>query len=102
MRYLTERGQNVNGQPNIIYVSRCGQGLGHEVQQVGEGAGVRVDVRLSGQHHLRVDGQRTRLDAAARIPRRTYNNGSRVAEWLACWTQAQKGLGSNRSRDAVV
>jgi len=21
--------------------------------------------------------------------------------WLACWTQAQKGLGSNRSRDAV-
>ena len=24
-----------------------------------------------------------------------------VAEWLACWTQAQKGLGSYRSRDAV-
>jgi len=24
-----------------------------------------------------------------------------VAEWSACWTQAQKGLGSNRSRDAV-
>jgi len=24
-----------------------------------------------------------------------------VAEWLVCWTQAQKGLGSNRSRDAV-
>jgi len=24
-----------------------------------------------------------------------------VAEWLACWTQAQKGLGSNSSRDAV-
>ena len=24
-----------------------------------------------------------------------------VAEWLACWTQAQKGLGSNRSRNAV-
>jgi len=23
------------------------------------------------------------------------------AEWLACWTQAQKGPGSNRSRDAV-
>ena len=27
--------------------------------------------------------------------------GSSVAEWLACWTQAQKGLNSNRSRDAV-
>jgi len=24
-----------------------------------------------------------------------------VAEWLACWIQAQKGPGSNRSRDAV-
>jgi len=24
-----------------------------------------------------------------------------LAEWLACWTQAQKGLDSNRSRDAV-
>jgi len=27
--------------------------------------------------------------------------GGSVAEWLAYWTQAQKGLGSNRSRDAV-
>ena len=28
-------------------------------------------------------------------------SGGSVAEWFACWTQAQKGLGSNRSRDAV-
>jgi len=27
--------------------------------------------------------------------------GGSVAEWLACWIQAQKGLGSNRSLDAV-
>jgi len=27
--------------------------------------------------------------------------GGSVAEWLACWTQAQKSPGSNRSRDAV-
>jgi len=27
--------------------------------------------------------------------------GGSVAEWLAFWTQAQKGLGSNRSSDAV-
>jgi len=27
--------------------------------------------------------------------------GGLVAEWLACWTQAQTGPGSNRSRDAV-
>jgi len=30
----------------------------------------------------------------------TRNRGS-VAEWLAWWTQAQKGPGANRSRDAV-
>ena len=27
--------------------------------------------------------------------------GGSVTEWLACWTQAQKGPGVNRSRDAV-
>jgi len=27
--------------------------------------------------------------------------GDSVAEWLACWSQAQKGLGLNRSRDAI-
>ena len=25
----------------------------------------------------------------------------RTLGWFACWTQAQKGLGSNRSRDSV-
>jgi len=28
-----------------------------------------------------------------------YILGGSVAEWLVCWTQAQKGLGSNRSRN---
>ena len=27
--------------------------------------------------------------------------GGSVVEWSACWTRAQKGPGSNRSRDAV-
>jgi len=31
----------------------------------------------------------------------TWIRGGSVAEWLACWTRAQKGPGSNRSRDAV-
>jgi len=31
----------------------------------------------------------------------TPTKGDSVAEWLACWTQAQKGLGSNLSRDIV-
>ena len=30
-----------------------------------------------------------------------YKRGGSVAEWLACWTQAPYGPGSNRSRDAV-
>jgi len=30
-----------------------------------------------------------------------HTEGGSVAEWLACWTRAQKGPGSNRSRDAV-
>ena len=29
------------------------------------------------------------------------SKGGSIAEWLACWTQAQKGPGSNRSRDAA-
>ena len=28
--------------------------------------------------------------------------GGSVAEWLACWTQAQRGLGSNHSRRQTV
>jgi len=27
--------------------------------------------------------------------------GGSVAKWLVCWSQAQKGPGSNRSHDAV-
>jgi len=34
------------------------------------------------------------------VPYGRAESGS-LAEWLACWTQAQKGLGSNRRRDAV-
>ena len=35
------------------------------------------------------------------IIRATILLGGTVAEWLACWTQALKGPGSNRSRDAI-
>ena len=50
----------------------------------------------------------TVADAGASLQNRqtkkvTYTDidGS-VAEWLACWTQAQKGLGSNRSSRVTV
>jgi len=29
------------------------------------------------------------------------SSGGSIAEWLVCWTQAQKDPGTNRSRDAV-
>ena len=37
----------------------------------------------------------------ARVPVTGRPKITPVAEWLACWTQAQKGLGSDRSRDDV-
>jgi len=36
-----------------------------------------------------------------RVVRGSILWGGSVAEWLACQTQAQKGPGSNRSRDAI-
>ena len=30
-----------------------------------------------------------------------FSMPSSGSEWLACWTQVQKGAGSNHSRDAV-
>jgi len=35
------------------------------------------------------------------VPHTGAHTGGSVADWLTCWTQAQKGPGSNRSRDAV-
>jgi len=35
------------------------------------------------------------------FPACSDSTGGAVAEWLACWTQAQNGPGSNHSRDTV-
>jgi len=40
-------------------------------------------------------------DADLTTTRCSSLEGGSVADWLACWTQAQKGPGSNHSRDAV-
>ena len=52
--------------------------------------------------HLGSPGQRAVKRVCVCVPVVTVSNvvGS-VAEWLACWTRAQKGPGSNRSPDAV-
>ena len=54
--------------------------------------------------------QKRQVTARRRVPDRLgrirftesrFRLGGSVAEWIACWTQAQKGPGSNCSRDAV-
>jgi len=62
---------------------------------------VRLKVRL---HWMRCGAlpRGTTRRVKIRVSLRHVNlQGGSVAEWLACWTQAQKGQGSNRSRDAV-
>ena len=54
---------------------------------------------INRHHHERAAGQER--VCLYELPPCTGVLGGSVAEWLACWTQAQKGLGSNRSRDAV-
>ena len=44
---------------------------------------------------------RVRLDRSTTFTPSPRPSGGTVAEWLACWTLAQKGLDSNRSRDTV-
>ena len=48
-----------------------------------------------------MDRQTASYDECHNTLMHTTQPGGSVAKWLACWTQAQKGLGSNRSRDAV-
>ena len=63
-----------------------------------------VDLRVRIQHisgGRPAAGSQSALAAAPLSQHNAPYGGDSVAEWLACWTQAQKGLGSNRSRDAV-
>jgi len=46
-------------------------------------------------------GRPTNLAHKQHLLHSTHYRGGSVAEWLACWTQAQKGPGSNCSRDTV-
>jgi len=52
---------------------------------------------------LAVHGTTARHASLAYLLHTTIGHrGGSVAEWLACWTQAQKGPGSNRSRITVL
>ena len=60
--------------------------------------------RLQWFIHVRTHGLRKKDELLIILPTLLMGyattSGS-VAEWLECWTQAQKGPGSNRSRDTV-
>ena len=63
---------------------------------------VLVIIALWRQARQRQLRRRLTLQASnSRIAQLLRSLGGSVAEWLACWTRAQKGPGSNRSRDAV-
>jgi len=49
----------------------------------------------------RPDSDETEAVSKLIYPTVAYYRWLGIAEWLACRTQAQKGPGSNRSRDAV-
>ena len=53
------------------------------------------------ENHVRLYIIYTHVGSNSQLRRSSSVRGGSVAEWLACWTQAQKGPGSNRSRDAV-
>jgi len=46
-------------------------------------------------------GEKKKLKIKMDMLRSIGKQGGSVAEWLACWTQAQMGPGSNRSRGDV-
>jgi len=58
----------------------------------------RVLIELNGFNASATEGIKEQLQGIREIV--SFFGGS-VAEWFACWTQAQKGPGSNHSRDAV-
>ena len=53
------------------------------------------------RHHSNIYCECARKCYALNVYGGVSPTGGSVAEWLACWTEAQKGSGSNCSRDAV-
>jgi len=67
----------------------------------------RIDTLICGRRRSAANAGSVMLSAEEGADLLVYpvnasaTTGGSIAGWLACWTQAQKGLGSNRSRDAV-
>jgi len=73
-------------------------------QSSGEALASRIWLRLDRQNFVRATSQQLQVTRTVGVHRnlaKFHYEGGSVAEWLACWTRAQKGRCSNRSRDAV-
>ena len=70
---------------------------------VGGGAVMLDNERYSSAADITTRGMHVDISSRSSLSLLQYarGGGGSVAEWLACWTQAQKGPGSDRSRDAV-
>ena len=81
-------------------IVRAAGGIKLEIGEVTDDIIVtRTDGRAECRSEYQICSASPFTAAQYRIHRVTV--GGSVAEWLACWNQAHKGLGSNRSRDAV-
>jgi len=103
VRMLAGRSQSPwqRGQLNTTISSRRASGgmmRRRETTEANE-ALLEASTATSTQHCMR--HRLTRVRFAVRLHKAALVFLPWVAEWLAYWTQAQKGLGSNRSRDAV-
>jgi len=88
----------------FVRLLRCPQGRlvygtrGAAARRRGDDSAYRAGLTSAA---LRSCSSRQRKSAENLYTNRRSSVSGSVAEWLACWTQAQKGPGSNRSRDAV-
>ena len=63
--------------------------------------GRSTDITLSGRLLQMVGPAGDYNVEPSTVTRSAFDNDKCHMMWLACWTQVQKGPGSNRSRDAV-
>jgi len=97
-------------QDEITEMKRKLKIMNHQIDQLKEEISTKESALVK-EHleHQRVEKDKVRPAALGYKLQLVVINGSAyqqlmggsAAEWLACWTQAQKGPGSNRSCDAV-
>ena len=81
----------------VMLVSRSENGTGTANAAADQVSHSRLHATM---HQLDLMLQQLRDNVTRLTQQVLYRSFSTLAEWLACWTQAQKGPGLNRNRDA--